>query len=77
MPTLSQLDAWLAHRPEPRYVATRRTEPALFAVSFTRPDGTGAAYTRHGGTSTQHAQEAMELAGLGATITVNPMGGGL
>lgn len=66
------LDAWLASRPPARFRATLATQQ-LFTVSFTRPDGSGAAYTRQGGTSTQHADEAMELAGLGGVVKVAPI----
>lgn len=72
MSTAARVDAWLASLPPARFRATQATQQ-LFAVSFTRPDGSGAAYHRHGGTSTQHADEAMELAGLGGVVKVAPI----
>lgn len=72
MPTTAQVDTWLANRPEPRYTACQAPAPQpTFAVTFTKIDGTGGGYIRHGGTATEHAAEAMELAGLGARVTVD------
>lgn len=73
MNTAARLDAWLAALPPARFAAVQAPVLPLFCISFIRADGTGGAYHRRGGTSTQHADEAMEMAGLGGKVTVNPV----
>lgn len=72
MPTTAQLDAWLDSQPPARFRAAPPQRPQrTYSVTFTRADGTGGGYIRHGGSATDHAAEAMELAGLGARVTVD------
>lgn len=68
MPTPAQLDAWLDQRPPARYLAAQQPS---YAVTFTRADGTGGGYIRHGGSATEHAAEAAQVAGPGASVTVD------
>ena len=51
--------------PAPRFI----TAP-LFEVAVVRPDGSTQTLQRRGGSSIDHAQEAMELGGLGAVVRV-------
>ena len=48
------------------------TQPPRYAISIQRPDGTSVHYTRIGGNTCDHAQEAIERAGLGAVVRVVP-----
>lgn len=67
-PAERQLDAHLDALPEPRYAATAHAR--RFHVSAQRADGCTASWQRQGGSSVQHAQEAMEHAGLGGVVRV-------
>lgn len=67
-PAERRLDACLDALPEPRYVATAHAR--RFHVSAQRADGGTVTWQRQGGSSAQHAQEAMDHAGLGGVVRV-------
>lgn len=70
-PAEQRLDAALTSGPPARW---RATEPRRFLVSTQRPDGVCANRTATGGITGQHAQDAMEAAGLGSVVRVLPWG---
>lgn len=50
--------------------APRLFTATVYEVAVVRPDGTTHTLQRRGGSSIDHAQEAMELGGLGAVVRV-------
>ena len=51
----------------------RRTRPQVFQISIVRPDGTTHTLRRTGGQPCDHAQEGMDIAGIGGVVRVTPL----